>query len=830
MKPLLRNAWLPVVLAGTFIFLDLLTDRLTSPDHGIDLPHIVLVGLVLLITFTLVRQATQTHRRAEAALRQARDELEVRVRERTAELSRANEALQAEISERDQAQEQIKHLSSFPRLNPNPVLEIDASGTITYRNMAATTALERLGLEDDARAIIPDDIGTILHALHQKKESAFQREVRIGGAVFSETVQVIPEFNAVRIYALDITERKLSEEVLQSTRIQVEAEKRHLEAVLQALPVGVIITDAQGGILLTSGMDEQIWGSRPTTHNVDDYVQYKAWWADSGKPVEPHEWASAQAVLEGKPVIGQVLEIQRFDGGRSFVLNSAVPIRDEIGRVIGSAVAIQDITELRRAEQALRASEEKYRLLFQNMTEGFALYELLYNEQGEPADWRILEVNDAYTRHTGLAREQIAGRRISELFPPSIPEYLPRFAQVVDTQTPSDFETYAKAVGRYQRVVTFPAGGHRFASTIEDITERKHAEEALRASEVKFATVFQSSPDAIGIFRAADGTLLDVNEAFTVMLGYARSEVVGRSWAELSPLMTGSEDIEVTEQLRERGQAADYEISLTTRQGAVATLLLSLVQMTVGEQPCFLAIAHDITKRRRFEEALRQTQVELARVDQERARMEERQRLARELHDSVSQAFYGISLGAHTALTHMDTDRDRVFEALHYVISLARAGLTEMRGLIFDLRPESLEMEGLVAALSKHTAAVRASHGVEITLSVSDEPVVSLPIKEALYRIAQEAIQNAVKHARFNRLEVRLINEPDCIRLEVCDDGKGFDPLAAYPGHLGLHSMRERATSVGGTLDIASSPDRGTQVRAHIPISVAETEERAESG
>jgi len=217
-------------------------------------------------------------------------------------------------------------------LNPNPILEIDASGAITYRNLATATVLERLGLEDDAHAFVPDDLGTILDALHQKKESALQREVQAGGAVFSETIQVIPESNAVRIYALDVTERRRAEEALRSAGLQVEAEKRQLEAVLQALPIGVVLTDVQGGVLLTNRMDEQIWGLRPLTHGVDDYVQYKAWWADSGKPIEPHEWASAQAVQKGKPVFGQVLEIQRFDGGRSFVITAPCRFAMKKGR------------------------------------------------------------------------------------------------------------------------------------------------------------------------------------------------------------------------------------------------------------------------------------------------------------------------------------------------------------------------------------------------------------------------------------------------------------------------------------------------------------------
>ena len=106
--------------------------------------------------------------------------------------------------------------------------------------------------------------------------------------------------------------------------------------------------------------------------------------------------------------------------------NHVHPVFDAGGEVIRLAVFGKDITARLAAEEALRASEAKYRLLFQNMVEGFALYELVYDEQGRPVDWQILEVNDAYTQHTGVAREQIVGRRISELFPAAIQEYLPR--------------------------------------------------------------------------------------------------------------------------------------------------------------------------------------------------------------------------------------------------------------------------------------------------------------------------------------------------------------------------------------------------------------------
>ena len=460
-----------------------------------------------------------------------------------------------DITARKLGEARVQHLSSFPELNPNPVVEVDASGAVTFHNPAVMAALGRLGLPGDVRAFLPDDLEMILQELENQKDSKFQREVQVGSAIFAETIHVIPASCVVRIYGFDITERV-------------------------------------------------------------------------------------------------------------------------------------------RAQEALAASEEKYRMLFQNMAEGFALYELICDEQGSPVDWRVLEVNDAYERHTGIARSQIAGRRISELFPASIPEYLSRFAAVIADQAPAEFETYAQAVDRHQHVSTFPAGGNRFASIIEDITRRKRSEEALR-----------------------------------------------------------------------------------------------------------------------------QAQAELALDVQKRSTLEERQRLARELHDSVSQALYGISLGVHTALAQFDSDRAKAREALDYTLSLAHAGLTEMRALIFELRPESLEREGLVTALNKQVEALRARHRIEVDANLCDEPDVPLSVKEALYRIAQEALQNAVKHAHPDRLDVRLICSQEGIRLEVCDDGAGFDPSADHPGHLGLQSMRERALNLGGSLDIVSDYGCGTQIYVVIPVA-----------
>jgi signal transduction histidine kinase len=201
------------------------------------------------------------------------------------------------------------------------------------------------------------------------------------------------------------------------------------------------------------------------------------------------------------------------------------------------------------------------------------------------------------------------------------------------------------------------------------------------------------------------------------------------------------------------------------------------------------------------------------------AALEERQRLARELHDSVSQALYGIALGARTARRRVGDDGPaNVTEPLDYVLSLAEAGLTEMRALIFELRPESIAQEGMVAAIGRQVAATQARYGVRVTADLCDEPDVSLDVKEAVYRITQESMHNTVKHARATKIGVTMSCGSDGLLLEIADNGQGFDTSGEFPGHLGLRSMKERARDIGGELEIESEPGEGTTVRLTVPL------------
>jgi signal transduction histidine kinase len=171
----------------------------------------------------------------------------------------------------------------------------------------------------------------------------------------------------------------------------------------------------------------------------------------------------------------------------------------------------------------------------------------------------------------------------------------------------------------------------------------------------------------------------------------------------------------------------------------------------------------------------------------------------------------------HTARLQLDRDP----KELDYVLELAEAALIEMRALIFELRPESLETEGLVTALSKQAAALHARQGIIVQVDLGEEPDVPLEVKQDLYRIVQEALHNMVKHARASQVELRLNQTDGVVTVEVSDNGRGFDATSSFPGHLGLHSMQERVKSLGGELQIESAPGQGTRIRANVPVHEA---------
>jgi signal transduction histidine kinase len=193
----------------------------------------------------------------------------------------------------------------------------------------------------------------------------------------------------------------------------------------------------------------------------------------------------------------------------------------------------------------------------------------------------------------------------------------------------------------------------------------------------------------------------------------------------------------------------------------------------------------------------------------------ERNRLALDLHDAVSQKLFGLVLTAEAAETLLERDPAAARDQVAKLEGLAQEALDELRALVFELRPPDLEKDGLAGALRKHVELLRRLEPQAIELSLDGQPPADGARDREVLRIAQEALQNALRHAEARHIAVRLRVVDAGILLEVEDDGVGFDPgaPATRARRLGLTSMDERARRVGGTLEIESSPGSGTTVR-----------------
>ncbi len=200
--------------------------------------------------------------------------------------------------------------------------------------------------------------------------------------------------------------------------------------------------------------------------------------------------------------------------------------------------------------------------------------------------------------------------------------------------------------------------------------------------------------------------------------------------------------------------------------------------------------------------------------------VEERNRLARELHDSVSQTLFSMSFTAEAAADLVDRNPQQAAAAVRSLGDQTRAALAELRELIFELRPPDVAAEGLAPAIEKHVGLVCRAYRCDVEVVACDVDGLATDRATELFRIVQEALSNAVRHAGPARIRIAVGQRGGRVVLEVSDDGLGFDPEAAAvrARHLGLTSMEERCRALGGKLTIESAPGAGTVVRAEVPL------------
>jgi len=333
----------------------------------------------------------------------------------------------------------------------------------------------------------------------------------------------------------------------------------------------------------------------------------------------------------------------------------------------------------------------------------------------------------------------------------------------------------------------------------------------LGESERRYRHLVDYSPDIVWSLDA-EGNFTFLSDSLEARTGWQAQSLIGKPFTVLADRgsMEGAQAAWAA--LRENPHEEQrVRLDLPLANGEVSQAEVAMAATVIDGR---FAGAHgsvrDISERERLEEDLREQAAEVA-ASQERAH------LARELHDSVTQALFSMGLTLRALEILMKTDVDAAFGKVMELRELQKDALAEMRTLIFELRPASLEADGLVRALRTHATAVQRRTGLALVVDAEPIPKLALATEEALYRIGQEAIHNVVKHANATQATVRLAREADRVSLTVIDDGVGFSPEDVPRGHLGLLGMRQRMDLVGGDLRVESTLGRGTTIEANVP-------------
>ena len=253
-------------------------------------------------------------------------------------------------------------------------------------------------------------------------------------------------------------------------------------------------------------------------------------------------------------------------GGKKVYLDLFVePVKDGMGNITGVEIATVDLTGQKLTEEALKESENKYRLLFENMSEGLALCEMIFDDNGQPADYRFLKINPIFEKFIGLTNTQISGKTTREVLPNVQPKAIETFGQVVINGEPVHFENYSRDLKKWFDVFVYRAGRNRFAYMVMDITARKQAETALKESEERFRLLSEASPVVISVTRMSEGTVLYVNKAYTESLGYRADQVIGMKATNIYFNQTDREAM--IAKLNQQGFLNNYEIRVKRGDG-----------------------------------------------------------------------------------------------------------------------------------------------------------------------------------------------------------------------------------------------------------------------
>lgn len=603
---------------------------------------------------------------------------------------------------------------------------------------------------------------------------------------------------------IDITQLKRAEE-----NIRHSEEKRRL--IMNAALDAIICMDTNGIITFWNPQAGIVFGWKEEEaigQQLADIIMPE-------RLREMHKKGLANYLKTGSgPVLNILTELQAIDrNGREFPVELTIlPIKQGGEEFFCSF--IRDITERKKAAEEIEKREKRFRHTLDKMLEGVQLYDF---------DWRCLYVNEAAVEQGPYPKDQLLGSTLVDNYPYIKQTELFRIFEECKNEKISRHIEYE---------FTFPDGSKKwFELSIQpnpegifilsvDITGRKTAVDAILKEKELSDSIINSLPGIFYIFDA-NRKFVRWNRNFEKLSGYSADEL-----AALAPAIffdeAGLKTVQENFNKALAEQEAGFEANFITRSGESIPYYFTGLLVNYNGEPCVLGTAIDITTRKKAEEEIKKINGELHELSAhlQSVREEERTQIARDIHDELGQQLTGLKMDIDW-LDKKTPVTDTVMKPrITDMSSLVEETIRSIRRISADLRPSMLDDFGLLASLEWQSREVGKRFGIEIDL-VSEIPDTDLPEETAtgLFRIYQEALTNAVKHANAKKIQGKLYIQNSYLCLEIKDDGKGIDTTTIpVKKTFGLLGIRERVFLLHGKYDLTSEPGKGTCLSVAIPI------------
>jgi PAS domain S-box-containing protein len=585
---------------------------------------------------------------------------------------------------------------------------------------------------------------------------------------------------------------------LRELRARAEEDLKLRALFLDASYDAILLRKTDGGIIYANEAASQLYSySREELTHM--YLR------DLVPPENVTVFERNQEIIREKGSFQLETQQVKKNGSRITVETRATLVKSESGDYIMSVT--RDITARKQAEEALKASEEKFRNLVENAPVGIAIVTL---------DGRPLIRNRAIIEQSGYSAEELGKMTVLDRY--YNPDDRKIFLELAKKGFVRNFETRSKRKDGsfyWASLTSIPQKtelGDSLITIIEDITERKLAERKLRESEEKYRRIVETANEGIWISEP-NGRITFINQQMADFLSYAREEMLGHNRSEF--LKKGQEETvaRLNEELA-RGISSRLEFEFRRKDGATVWTLTNITPLfdITGKHTGNLAMHTDITDRKRDEAELKQLPLKLI-----QAQENERRAIGRELHDQTGQYLTALKLLTARAKT---LPPDKVGKALNETYDLIGELMQQVKELSLRMRPPMIDELGLMASLIWQVDRVKQM-GVSVNFRHTGINKKKLPmdVSIAAFRIVQEALTNAARHAGVDCVDVTVRATRSRLYIKVQDKGKGFDMENLVAGGSGgLSSMRERALMLGGTLTVDSHQGMGTVVSAEIPI------------